>query len=141
MAKKVKAVIKLNIKAGEANPAPPVGPALGQYGANIMDFCKQYNEKTKDKKGEVIPAVITIYEDRSFSFETRLPPVSEMIKKKLKIEKGSDQANRKTVGSLNKEQLKEIAQQKMADLNTDDLEKAMAIIKGTIRSMGIKING
>jgi len=139
MAKKIKAVIKLNIKAGEANPAPPVGPALGQYGLNIMEFCQKYNEATKDKKGEIIPAVITIYEDRTFEFETRLPPVSEMIKKKLKLEKGSGQAGRETTASLTRKQIEEIAREKMADLNTDSLEKAVKIIEGTAKSMGIKV--
>lgn len=139
MAKKVKTIIKLNLKGGEANPAPPVGPALGQYGANIMDFCKQYNEKTKTKKGEMIPAVITIYEDRSFTFETKLPPVSEMIKKKLSLEKGSGAAGKENVASLTKAQLQEIAKEKMQDLNTEDLKKAMKIVGGTAKSMGIKI--
>lgn len=139
MAKKVQAVIKLNIKANEANPAPPVGPALGQYGVNIMDFCKQYNEKTKDKKGEMVPAVVTIYEDRTFSFETKLPPVSEMIKKKLKLEKGSGATVKETVGTLTKAQAQAIAKEKMADLNTDNLEQALKIIEGTARSMGVRI--
>lgn len=139
MAKKVKAIIKLNIKAGKANPAPPIGPALGQYGANIIDFCKQYNEETKDKKGEIVPAVITIYEDKSFSFETRLPPVSEMIKKKLKLEKGSGTAGRESVGVLTRAQVEEIAKEKMQDLNTDDLKKAIKIVEGSARSMGVKV--
>ena len=141
MAKKVKAIIKLNIKAGEANPAPPIGPALGQYGANIIDFCKQYNEETKDKKGEIIPAVITVYEDKTFSFETRLPPVSEMIKKKLKLEKGSGTAGRESVGVLTRAQVEEIAKKKVQDLNTDDLGKAIKIVEGSARSMGVKISG
>lgn len=139
MAKKIKTTIKLNIKAGEANPAPPVGPALGQYGVNIMDFCKQYNEKTADKKGKVIPAVIIIYEDKSFSFETRLPPVSEMIKKKLKIEKGSGAAGRENVGVLTRAKLEEIAREKMVDLNTTNLKKAIKIIEGSAKSMGVKV--
>ena len=139
MAKKVKTIIKLNIKAGEANPAPPVGPALGQYGVNIMGFCSQYNEETKDKKGQIIPAVVTIYEDRTFSFETRLPPVAEMIRKKIKLEKGSGEAGRTFVGTLTKAQVEEIAKEKMTDLNTADLAKAVKIVKGSARSMGIKI--
>lgn len=141
MAKKIKTTIKLNIQAGEATPAPPIGPALGQYGINIMDFCKQYNEKTADKKGEMIPAVITIYEDRTFSFETRLPPIAEMIKKKLKLEKGSGLTGRENVGTLTRAQVKEIAQEKMADLNTEDLEKAIKIVEGSAKSMGVKISG
>ncbi len=139
MAKKVKTIIKLNIKAGEANPAPPVGPALGQYGVNIMGFCSEYNEKTKDKKGQIIPAVITIYEDRTFSFETRLPPVAEMIRKELKLEKGSGETGRTFVGTLTKAQIEKIAKEKMVDLNTVDLVKAIKIIKGSARSMGIKV--
>lgn len=139
MAKKIKAILKLNIKAGEANPAPPVGPALGQYGINIMDFCKQYNEKTQDKKGQIIPAVITIFEDRTFNFVTKLPPVTEMIKKKLSLEKGSNTAGRETVASLTKAQVEEIAQEKMQDLNTDSLEKAIKIVEGSAKSMGVKI--
>ena len=138
MAKKVKTIIKLNIKAGKANPAPPVGPALGQYGVNIMGFCSQYNEKTKDKKGQIIPAIITIYEDRTFSFETRLPPAAEMIRKKLKLEKGSGETGRTFVATLTKAQIEEIAKEKMADLNTVDLIKATKIIKASARSMGIK---
>lgn len=137
--KKVKTVIKLNLPAGEATPAPPVGPALGQYGLPIMEFVRAYNEKTKDKKGQIIPAVITVYEDRTFSFETRLPPVAEMIKKKLGIEKGSGKTKREEVGTLTKEEIEEIAKEKMSDLNTDSLEKAIKIIEGTAKSMGVKI--
>ena len=137
--KKVKTTIKLNIKAGEANPAPPIGPALGQYGINIMDFCKRYNEKTKDEKGQIIPALITVYEDRTFNFVTKLPPVSEMIKKKLSLEKGSGATGRESVGTLSKIQVEEIAKEKMQDLNTDNLEKAIKIIEGSAKSMGIKI--
>ena len=131
--------IKLQIPAGSANPAPPVGPALGQYGVNIMGFCSQYNEKTQDKKGQIIPAVITIYEDRTFSFETRLPPVAEMIRKKLKLEKGSGEAGRTFVATLTKKQVEEIAQEKMSDLNTPDLAKAVKIVEGSAKSMGVKI--
>ena len=139
MAKKVKAIIKLNIKAGEANPAPPIGPALGQHGLNIADFCQKYNEKTKDKKGEIIPAVITIYEDRSYSFETKLPPVSEMIKKKLSLKKGSGETGREQIGALTQAQVEQIAKEKMADLNTDDIEQAVKVITGTAKQMGIEI--
>lgn len=139
MAKKVKVVIKVNLKAGEATPAPPLGPALGQHGVAIMDFVKAYNDKTQSMKGQVVPAVITIYEDRSFDFELRKAPVSEMIKKELGLEKGSGQALRETIGTLSKEQLEKIAKEKMDDLNTDDLEAAKKIVAGTARSMGIKV--
>jgi len=139
VAKKVKTIIKLNIKAGEANPAPPIGSSLGQYGINIMDFCQKYNEKTKDKKGQIIPAIITIYEDRTFNFVTKLPPISEIIKKKLSLEKGSGTAGRESVGTLSKIQVEEIAKEKIQDLNTDNLEKAIKIIEGSAKSMGIKI--
>jgi large subunit ribosomal protein L11 len=139
MPKKIKTILKLNLKAGEANPAPPVGPALGQHGVNIMDFCKQYNEKTKEKKGQVIPAEITIYEDRSFTFITKLPPVSEYIKKAAKIEKGSGKVGQETVGSLKMAEVETIAKEKMADMNTDDLEKAKKIVMGSARSMGVKV--
>lgn len=139
MAKKIKTVIKLNLKAGEATPAPPVGPALGQHGVPIMDFIKQYNAATEDKKGQVIPAVITVYEDRSFTFVTKLPPVSEMIKKKLKIEKGSGKTGRETIAKLTKAQAEEIAKEKRKDLNASSLEAAVKIIEGTARSMGIEI--
>lgn len=139
MPKKIKTVIKLNLKAGEVNPAPPVGPALGQYGVNIMDFCKQYNEKTKDKKGEIVPAEITVYEDRTFTFITKLAPVSSLIKKKLGLEKAAANAGKETVGTLTSAQVKEIAQEKMADLNTQDLEKAVKIVAGAARSMGITV--
>jgi large subunit ribosomal protein L11 len=139
MPKKIKTILKLNLKAGEANPAPPVGPALGQHGVNIMDFCRQYNEKTKDKKGQVIPAEVTIYEDRSFTFVTKLPPVSEYIKKYAKIEKGSARVGQETVGILKKIDLETIAREKMADMNTQDLEKAKKIVAGSARSMGVKI--
>jgi large subunit ribosomal protein L11 len=138
--KKVKTIIKLNLPAGEATPAPPVGPALGQHGLPIMDFVKAYNEQTADKKGQIIPVVITVYEDRTFSFITKLPPVSEMIKKELKIEKGSGQAGRKEAGVLTEQQVEKIAKEKLADLNCgDDLTAAKNIVKGTARSMGIKI--
>ena len=139
MAKKVKVVIKVNLKAGEATPAPPLGPALGQHGVAIMDFVKAYNEKTAQMKGEVVPAVITIYEDRSFDFELKKAPAAEMIKKELGLEKGSKQALRENVGTLSQAQLEKIAKEKMTDLNTNDLESAKKIIAGTARSMGIKV--
>jgi len=139
MAKKVKVVIKVNLKAGEATPAPPLGPALGQHGVAIMDFVKAYNDRTKDMKGQVVPAVITIYEDRSFDFELRKAPVSEMIKKELGLDKGSGQALRETIGTLTKDQLEKIAKEKMDDLNTDDLEAAKKIVAGRARSMGVKV--
>ena len=137
--KKVKIVIKINAKGGAANPAPPIGPALGQHGVNIMDFCRQYNEKTKDKKGQIIPAVITIYEDRSFTFVTKLPPVSEYIKKYAKVEKGSQKPGQEAAGTLKQLDLETIAKEKIKDLNTGALEQAKKIIAGTARSMGIKI--
>lgn len=139
MAKKVKVILKLNLKGGSANPAPPIGPALGQHGVNIMDFCKQYNEKTKDKKGQVIPAEVTIYEDRSFTFVTKLPPVSEYIKKAAKIEKGSGKVGQEVVGSLKAADLEAIAKEKMADMNTKDLEMAKRIVAGSAQSMGVTI--
>lgn len=139
MAKKVKTLIKLNLAAGEATPAPPVGPALGQHGVPIMDFIKEYNARTADKKGQVIPAVITVYEDRSFTFVTKLPPVAELIKKKLGITAGSGQPNTNKVGSLTRIQVEEIAKEKMEDLNADSLEAAMRIVAGTARSMGVDV--
>ena len=140
MAKKIKTILKLNLPAGTANPSPPVGPALGQHGVNIMEFINQYNEKTKDKKGQIIPAEITIFEDRTFTFVTKLPPVSELIKQKLKLKKGSAHAPSQTVGTLTQNQLTEIAEAKLPDLNTTDLEKAKKTIAGCARSMGVKIN-
>lgn len=138
MAKKVKVVLKLNLPAGKANPAPPIGPALGQHGIAIMDFCKQYNDRTKTMQG-VIPAVITVYEDRSFDFILKKPPVSELIKKELKLEKGSQTPGRESIASLNQDQLARIAREKMEDLNTADPEAAKKIVAGTARSMGIKV--
>jgi large subunit ribosomal protein L11 len=138
-AKKVKTIIKLNLPAGEATPAPPAGPALGQHGVPIMDFIKAYNDKTKDLKGNIIPAVITVYEDRTFSFITKLPPVSEMIKKNLNLQKGSGKTGRETVATLKKDQVEQIAKEKMADLNTKSLDSAKRIVEGTARSMGIKV--
>lgn len=137
--KKVKTIIKLNLPAGEATPAPPVGPALGQHGLPIMDFVRAYNEKTADKKGQVIPAVITVYVDRTFSFITKLPPVAELIKKKIGIEKGTGRAGREQAGKLTKAQVKEIAEAKMGDLNCDTVEAAMKVVEGTARSMGVKV--
>lgn len=139
MAKKIKTVVKVNLKAGEATPAPPLGPVLGQHGVPIMDFVREYNERTQDKRGNVIPAVITIYEDRSFSFETKLPPVSELIKQELGVEKGASTTGRQTVGSLTKAQVTKIAQEKLEDLNTTDIEAAKRIVAGTARSMGVKV--
>jgi large subunit ribosomal protein L11 len=139
MAKKVKTIIKLNLPAGEATPAPPAGPALGQHGVPIMDFIKAYNDRTKDLKGNVIPAVITVYEDRSFTFITKLPPVSEMIKKSLNLKKGSGKTGRETVATLSKDQVEKIAEEKIADLNTKSLDSAKRIVEGTAKSMGIKV--
>ncbi|OGK24871.1 50S ribosomal protein L11 [Candidatus Roizmanbacteria bacterium RIFCSPLOWO2_01_FULL_37_13] len=139
MAKKVKTVIKLNLAAGEATPAPPVGPALGQHGVPIMNFIKEYNNRTTKLKGQVIPAVITVYEDRSFSFITKLPPVAAMIKKKISLEKGSGKPNTQKVGRLNKAQVEEIAKEKLGDLNTEDLAQARKIVAGTARSMGVDV--
>ena len=139
MAKKIKIILKLNLAAGEATPAPPVGPALGQHGVPIMEFIKEYNARTAKMKGQTIPAVITVYEDRSFTFITKLPPVAAMIKKKLSLQKGSGKPNTEKVGKLTKEQLEEIAKEKMADLNANDVSAAMKIIAGTARSMGIDV--
>jgi large subunit ribosomal protein L11 len=139
MAKKVMAVVKLQCPAGKATPAPPVGPALGQYGINIMEFVKNYNERTAPQVGTVIPVEITIYEDRSFTFVTKTPPASELIKKAISIPKGSGANRREKAGTLSKDQLREIAQMKMADLNANDIEGAMNIIAGTARSMGVDV--
>ena len=139
LAKKIKTTLKLNLPAGAANPAPPVGPALGQHGVNIMQFCQAYNEKTKDKKGQIIPAVVTIYEDRTFTFVTKLPPTSEMIRQALKIKAGAKTAGKETVGTLTKAQLEAIAKEKMQDMNTTNLDSAKKIVSGTARSMGVKI--
>ncbi len=139
VAKKVKTILKLNLKGGQANPAPPIGPALGQHGVNIMDFCRQYNEKTKNKQGQVTPAVVTIFEDRSFSFVTKLAPISEYIKKHAKVKKGSSKTGKETVGNLSQKNLETIAKEKMEDLNTRDLEAAKKIVAGSAKSMGIEI--
>mgnify|MGYP001596564749 FL=1 len=139
MAKKIKTVLKLNLPAGAANPAPPVGPSLGQHGVNIMQFCQAYNEKTKDQKGQIIPAVITIYEDRSFTFVTKLPPVSEMIKQALKIKLWAKIPGKEVAGTLTKSQLEEITKLKMQDMNTNNLDSAMKTVMMPARSMGVKI--
>ena len=139
MSKQIKAIVKVQIQAGKANPAPPVGPALAQHGLNIAEFCQKFNEATKDKVGYVIPAEVTIYVDRSYAFKLKGPLASELLKKAAGIEKGSGEPNKKTVGKVTKAQLKEIAQAKIEDLNTKDIEKAMKIITGTARNMGIEV--
>ena len=141
MRKKIKVIIKLNLPAGTATPAPPVGPALGQHGVPIMDFIKQYNARTAKLKGEVIPAVITVYEDRSFEFITKLSPVTEMIKKELSLAKGSAKPQKDKVGKLTRAQAEKIAKKKMADLNTNDLAAAVKIVYGTAKSMGLEVEG
>ncbi len=138
-AKKVKTIIKINLKAGEATAAPPVGPALGQHGLPIMEFVKAYNERTAKLKGQTIPAVITVFEDRTFTFITKLPPVSAMIIKTLGIEKGGGKAGRESAGKLSKDQVRQIATDKLPDMNANDVEAAMKIIAGSARSMGIKV--
>ncbi|ESA36658.1 50s ribosomal protein l11 [Leptolyngbya sp. Heron Island J] len=140
MAKKVVAIIKLAIPAGKANPAPPIGPALGQHGVNIMAFCKEYNAKTSDKAGLIVPVEISVFEDRSFTFILKTPPASVLIKKAAKIEKGSGEPNKVTVGSITRAQLQEIAEMKMPDLNANDVEAAMNIIEGTARNMGVTVS-
>ena len=137
--KKIKTIIKLNLPAGEATPAPPVGPALGQHGLPIMDFIKAYNEKTASLKGNIIPAVITVFEDRTFSFITKLPPVSAMIKKTLGLETAAHKTGTEVVGTLTKAQIEQIAKEKMKDLNTEDPEAAKRVVAGTARSMGVRI--
>ena len=139
MAKKVKAVIKLQIPAGQANPAPPVGPALGQHGINIMAFCKEYNDRTSSQAGSIIPAEITVFEDRSFTFITKTPPATDLLKKALAVEKGSGSTGHEEIGTLSREKLREIAQVKAKDLSANSVEEAERIIKGTARSMGIKV--
>ncbi len=139
MAKKVVTVIKLALPAGKANPAPPVGPALGQHGVNIMAFCKEYNAKTSDQAGMVIPVEISVFEDRSFTFILKTPPASVLIRKAAGIEKGASQPNNQKVGTISRDQLKEIAQTKMPDLNANDIEAAMRIVEGTARNMGVAI--
>ena len=137
--KKVTAVVKLQIKAGQATPAPPVGTALGQHGVNIMEFCRQYNEATQSQAGQVIPAELTIYEDRSFTFVTKQPPASELIKMAAGVPKGSATPNKVKVAKITQSQVREIAEKKMADLNANDVEHAMRIIAGTARSMGVEV--
>ena len=139
MAKKIKAVIKLQIPAGKANPAPPVGSALGQHGINIMGFCKEYNERTAAQAGSIIPAEITVYEDRSFTFVTKMPPTADLLKKALEVAKGSGTSGRETVGILSREKLRQIAQVKAKDLSAIDIEGAERIVAGTARSMGIEV--
>ena len=139
MAKKVRAVIKLQIEAGKANPAPPVGPALGQHGVNIMGFCKEYNEKTGNQAGTIVPVEITVYEDRSFSFVLKTPPASDLLKKAAGIPKGSAAQLREKVGQVSRSQVRQIAELKMRDLNVYDVEAAMAQVEGTARSMGIEV--
>ena len=139
MAKKVVAVIKLALNAGKANPAPPVGPALGQHGVNIMMVCKEYNAKTADQAGMVIPVEISVYEDRSFTFVLKTPPASVLIRKAAKIEKGSNEPNKTKVGSISRTQLREIAQTKLPDLNANDIDAAMNIVEGTAKNMGVTI--
>jgi large subunit ribosomal protein L11 len=139
LAKKVKTVLKLQLPAGGASPAPPVGPILGQYGCNIMGFCKEYNEKTAAQAGSVIPAEITIYEDRSFSFVLKTPPVADLLRRALDIEKGSGVPNTEKVGTVPRDKVREIAEIKMKDLNAADLEGAMRMIEGTAKSMGIEV--
>ncbi|HFE54142.1 MAG TPA: 50S ribosomal protein L11 [Bacteroidetes bacterium] len=139
MAKKVLATIKLQIPAGQATPAPPVGPALGQHGVNIMEFCKAFNAKTQDKAGLIIPVVITVYADRSFTFITKTPPAAVLLKKAAGVEKGSGEPNRIKVGKVTRDQVREIAETKMQDLNANDIEAAMRMVEGTARSMGIEV--
>lgn len=140
MAKEITAYVKLQIPAGKANPAPPVGPALGQHGVNIMEFCKTFNARTQSQEGSIIPVVITVYKDRSFTFVTKTPPASDLLKKAAGIIKGSPTPHKETVGKVTPKQVEEIARTKMADLNAVDVEGAVRIIKGTARSMGIQVS-
>lgn len=141
MAKKVVGQIKLAISAGKANPSPPVGPALGQHGVNIMQFCKEYNARTAQQEGLIIPVIITVYSDRSFSFITKTPPVSDLLKKAAKVEKGSGEPNKNRVGKVNAKQVRDIAELKLPDLNCYDVDAAIRIVEGSARSMGIDIVG
>ena len=141
MAKKIIGFIKLQIPAGQANPAPPVGPALGQQGVNIMDFCKSFNAKTQDKAGDIIPVEITVYADRSFTFVTKTPPASRLILKSAKLSKGSSEPNKEKVGKISESELENIAEVKMADLNANSVEQAKEMIRGTAKSMGIEVKG
>jgi large subunit ribosomal protein L11 len=139
MAKKVMGFIKLQIPAGQANPAPPVGPALGQKGVNIMEFCKQFNARTKDQQGLIIPVIITVFSDKSFAFITKTPPAATLLLKAIKLEKGSGEPNRVKVGKVTRDQIREIAEMKMVDLNAASVEAAMSMVAGTARSMGITV--
>jgi large subunit ribosomal protein L11 len=139
MAKKVTAVVKLQCPGGQANPAPPVGPALGQHGVNIMEFCKAFNARTQDRQGLIIPALITIYSDRTFTFELKTPPASVLLKRAAKVEKGSGEPNRTKVGKVTKKQVREIAEMKLNDLSANDVEAAIKVISGTARSMGLDV--
>lgn len=141
MAKKITGFVKLQIPAGKANPSPPVGPALGQKGVNIMEFCKQFNARTADKDGLIIPVVITVYSDKSFTFITKTPPAAVLLKKAAKVEKGSAESNRTKVGKVTKAQVEEIAKLKMPDLNANDIAEAASMVSGTARSMGITVEG
>ena len=140
MAKKVKAQLTLQIKAGKANPAPPVGPALGQHGLNIQEFCTKFNDQTRDRMGDIIPAEITVYEDRTFDFILKTPPASDLLRKAAKVTKGAGNPLKEKVGSISQDQLREIAEKKLEDLNANDVDAAMKIISGSARSMGIKID-
>jgi len=141
MAKEILTTIKLQIAAGQANPAPPVGPALGQHGLNIQDFCTKFNEATKDQGGDIIPVEITVYEDRTFDFKLKTPPAAVLLKKAAGLKKGSGKPLQEKIGKVSKAQIKEIAEKKMPDLNTDDIDAAMKIIEGTARQMGLTIEG
>jgi large subunit ribosomal protein L11 len=139
MAKKIRAIIKLQLEAGMATPAPPVGPALGQHGANIMGFCKEYNERTRSQQGNIVPVEITVFEDRSFTFVLKTPPASDLIRKAVGIPKGSSAQKREKVGTITRAQLQQIAESKMKDLNANDVEAAIRMIEGTCRSMGVEV--
>jgi len=141
MAKKVKTQIKLQIPGGQANPAPPVGPALGQHGLNIQEFCTKFNDKTSDRQGEVVPVIITVYEDNSFTFITKTPPASDLLKKAAGLKKGSGKPLQEKVGKITKAQIREIAEKKMPDLNARDIDAAMKIIEGTAKQMGLTVEG
>lgn len=140
MAKKIRAIIKLQLDAGMATPAPPVGPALGQHGANIMAFCKEYNERTRSQQGNIVPVEILVYEDRSFTFSLKTPPASDLIRKAVGIDKGSSAQKREKVGTISRAQLEQIAETKMKDLNANDIDAAIRMIEGTCRSMGVEVS-
>jgi large subunit ribosomal protein L11 len=140
MAKKIRSVIKLQLEAGKATPAPPVGPALGQHGANIMAFCKEYNERTSTQAGSIIPVEVIVYQDRSFIFSLKTPPASNLIKKAIDLEKGSPAQVREKVGTINRDQIRQIAEVKMKDLNANDIEAAIRMVEGTARSMGVEVS-